>query len=279
MQAASRLFKRQGPMLHWGDIAAWGVGNDIPVVHIHGTPSSYMERYPDQTELDKNGIRFLVAERQLIEPKWNPLLASNELADRLSELNIDRFTLHAFSAGVRFALSMAPHLQSRLNSVICISGPAHLDRPAAYHNMFHNNAECFRAAIAGEWELSEYIRRGALRPQLPLSELQCISESPALLDVMIQNHNRLLTLSNTREINDYLVLVQPWSPSQRIQVPVYILHGENDKLTPVHHAEELARNLPGSQLKIFRNTCHFGMWNQQSSITRIIRKVWNDQTA
>ena len=53
------------------------------------------------------------------------------------------------------------------------------------------------------------------------------------------------------QIEDDLAYVAPWGfePSQ-VDVPVLLLHGGQDQIAPVAHAEWLASNIPNAELRV-----------------------------
>jgi 3-oxoadipate enol-lactonase len=61
---------------------------------------------------------------------------------------------------------------------------------------------------------------------------------------------------------------------QRVRVPTLVLHGGNDKLIPLANAADLARLIPGAELRVIRGAGHLFLFDSTTA-TSIVRR-WLD---
>lgn len=57
-----------------------------------------------------------------------------------------------------------------------------------------------------------------------------------------------------------------------INVPVLVLIGEEDTLTPVAEGELMRKHIPGSRLQVIPKAGHFAVWEQAAEVGKILRQ-------
>src|SRR5450759_2909687 len=68
-------------------------------------------------------------------------------------------------------------------------------------------------------------------------------------------------------VQDVRVLARPWGFAlDDIRVPVYLWHGDEDTVIPLHHGWYLASVIPGATLRICPGEWHMLMWNHLAEI-------------
>ncbi len=59
---------------------------------------------------------------------------------------------------------------------------------------------------------------------------------------------------------EYRLCGLPWGFAlEEVRVPVWLWQGEEDRMTPIHHAEDMASRLPGVTLRLLPGTGHLSL--------------------
>jgi pimeloyl-ACP methyl ester carboxylesterase len=66
---------------------------------------------------------------------------------------------------------------------------------------------------------------------------------------------------------EYRLCAQPWGfDLAEVRVPVWLWQGEEDRMTPVHHAEDMASRLPHATLRLLPGTGHLSLTQHVDAI-------------
>ena len=268
---------RTSQVLHASDgraltVAQWGDPYGTPVLQLHGTPGSRLDRHPDEALVRAAGVRLVTFDR----PGYGG--SDRHRGRRVVEcipdveviadvLGIARFAVTGRSGGGPHALAVAAGLAARATRVACTGGIAPYDAlgDAWFAGMDPEMVEEFRLALEGEEPLAELLRRRDHRqreavladpPQSHGDVARAASDRPVESgddDAEILRHS---TFEQTRNgvwgwVDDDLACTLPWGfdPSS-IAVPARIEYGIADVLVPPSHGEWLARRVTGAEVKV-----------------------------
>ncbi len=155
--------------------------------------------------------------------------------DFLKQLNLRNVTIVGSSMGGWMAMEIAVRDTSRLKSLVLVS-PAGIAAPGA------RPADIFLMP-------PEVLVRNLFVDQ-KLAEARLAA--PEDVDVALKNHSTTARLAWEPRLHD------PFLPKwlHRIDVPVKIIWGREDRILPVGISKELKRLMPGAELHVMDNVGH-----------------------
>ncbi len=234
----------------------------IVVVWHHGTPNIGTPPEPLFDQADQLGMRWLSYDRPGYggsdpHPGRDVASAAVLTAALADAVAVDRFAVMGHSGGSNHALACAALLPDRVRAVVGVSAlaPFEADGLDWFAGMAPPGVATLRAAVAGREAKQRYeatatddgsgftaLDRAALAG--PWSWFNTIV-GPALRD------------GPGGLIDDDLAYVAPWGfdPAQ-IAAPVLLLHGGQDRIAPVAHAEWLASRIPAAELRVLPEEGH-----------------------
>ena len=251
-----------GRTLHAYDTADAGSREGLTVVWNHGTPNIGLPPEPLFPASERLGIRWLSYDRPNYggsSPKIGRDVASAaaDVAAIADAAGVDRFATMGHSGGAMHALACSALLPDR---VLCVVGASALAPYSAegldwFAGMAPLGVATLRAAAAGR-EAKERYEASAVDDGsafTPADHAALAGEwswfnsvvGPALRD------------GPGGLIDDDLAYVNPWGfePS-RVRSPVLLLHGDEDRVAPVAHAEWLAGRIPDVELRVVPGEGH-----------------------
>ena len=174
------------------------------------------------------------------EPEWleNIHDAAYFYLDFLKALDLRNVTLVGSSMGGWMAMEMAVRDTSRLNSLVLVS-PAGVAAPGV------QPADIFLMAP------EEVVRSLFHDPKLAEARL-AEPVTPEAVDIALKNRHTTARLAWEPRLHD------PFLPKwlHRIDVPVKIVWGREDRILPVKMAEELKRLMPRAELHVLDKAGH-----------------------
>jgi pimeloyl-ACP methyl ester carboxylesterase len=174
--------------------------------------------------------------------------------DFLKQLNLRNVTVVGSSMGGWIAMEMAVRDCSRLSQLVLV-GSAGIQSPDA------EVADTFLMAP------EEAVR--ALYHDPMISEaLLAVPPTPEAVDLMLKNRHTTARLAWEPRFHD------PHLPKwlHRIDVPVKIVWGENDRIVPVKFADEFKKLLPASRVFIVKNCGHLPPVEKPDEFVSIVCK-------
>lgn len=250
----------------------WGDPAGAPVIHLHGSPGSRLERSPDEAGLARLGVRLISFDR----PGYGHTPAAGggslrrcvqmvaALADHLA---LETFRLQTFSAGGPYGLAAAHDLGDRVRGVAVLGSIGPLDRPGAFDAMSADALEEYLIARDEPGRLGAFLSQRKTAPGLPLTEYDAIEAVPGLLDVLLKSHPESQRQGQAGVMNDDFALVAPWGfDLGKVRAPVRLWHGEADQVVPMHHSEFLASSLPSAKLHRCPGAGHFAIFGRQDQV-------------
>jgi pimeloyl-ACP methyl ester carboxylesterase len=261
---------RSTAFVQWGDPAGQ------PVIHLHGTPGSRLERYVDEGVTASLGIRFITLDRPGYGaappvPGWRLLDLVPVVSALADHLGLARFKLHAMSGGAPYALAVAWALKDRVTAAAIVAGLGPIDRPGALEGMSEENVAEYTIARTEPEKLGRFLSRRRTAPAMPEEELATLSRIPGLLDMLIENHGEMTRQGHAGTIGDHLAVTAPWGfRLDEVAVPLHLWHGDRDTLVPIHHAEHVAASVPRAVLHRCPGEAHFDMFARQREVLGVL---------
>jgi pimeloyl-ACP methyl ester carboxylesterase len=250
--------------------AEWGDREGAPVISIHGTPGSRLDRPYDEEEIKDLGIHLITYDRPgygASDRRQGRRIVDcvSDVADIADELGIERFAVTGGSGGGPHVLAVAARLGDRVTRAQCHVGlaPFGLDDLDFFQGMDPENVRELEWALEGEDRLAvecareaqEYLLRLAEDPasilenfDLPESDLAILAD-PRDQEITRQSSAEMFANGLWGWIDDDLAFVQPWGFDVReIDVPVEIRFGADDVLVPASHGHWLGAHVPGARV-------------------------------
>ena len=240
-----------------------GPPNGVPLVWHHGTPGCARQFRYRQKETHARGLRYVTYTRAGAAGSTRCLGRSvadvaADVAAILDHLDADRCLVGGNSGGGPHALATGALLPDRVAAVLCVCGiKPYIGEPDFLDGMGQANVEEFNLALKGEEALRPFVmddRAGIIHADpegiietlatlLPEVDRAVIRE--AGLDVIRGLQDGVVEVDGW--IDDDLAFTREWGFDPReLTVPTYVSQGSADLMVPFHHAEWLARNIPGA---------------------------------
>lgn len=259
--------------------AEHGDPNGMPVFHFHGTPSSRMEAwYPTFNEVaSRLGVRMILPERpgyglSSFKPGWTMLDWPDTIVELADHLGIEQFAVSGISGGGPYVAACASKIPERLRVASIVSGLAPLDIPGALDGMTRTDQQSYQLARQAPWLLRLAIwylgRQLKSKPGQALADAfaelsepdKAIMEREGVVDLVAHMFQGGLAQGGRGATHEYVLFTRPWGfQLEAIRVPVYLWHGEDDRMVPVTHGRYLARTIPDCKARFFPNEGHLSL--------------------
>jgi pimeloyl-ACP methyl ester carboxylesterase len=248
--------------------ATFGDTEGLPVFYMHGSFGSRLEgrmghvaalhRHVSLIAVDRPGFGLSDARPDSRLSDWPSDL--EELADQLA---IDRFSVLGVAGGGPFALASAVKLPERVRAVALVSSIAPHDRPRVLNGMdlrarmvLHELPRRLpwlsrrlhaRAARLADRDPLRLLREAS--GTLPASERGSL-QSPEIASIFMDAAFEGFRSGPDGLVHELRILAEPWGYAlEAIEAPVFLWHGETDRISPVAMAHALAREIAKSQLQ------------------------------
>ena len=264
--------------------AVWGDPDGFPVLALHGTPGSRLERWPNEDLYRNLGMCLVTHDRagygrsdrrrgrRVVDEVDDVVL----LADHLG---FERFGVTGGSRGGPHVLACAAVLPDRVLRAACVVGVAPfgspgLDQDAWLAGQDPENVKEFAWALEGEEvlfselerEQAKMAARVAADPKGFLGDFD-LSEAdraelarPERMQIIRESVAEQAAGGVGGWVDDDLAFIRPWGFAvDEIVVPVLIRYGLTDVLVPPAHGEWLAANVPGCAVKLDDIAGHLGL--------------------
>lgn len=260
---------------------------DGPAVLFHsGTPSATSEYTVISDAAHTLGVRVIGYSRpgygeSTERPGRSVADAVGDVTELLDQLGVAEFKAFGWSGGGPHALACAALLPGRCQAAALLAGVA--PYPARgidfMDGMGEENIAEFGAAIAGAEQLTEYLeplldelRRAtgdtvAQGMDTVLSGVDKAALTGRFADELAAAVRRAMIHGVAGWRDDDLAFVQDWGfdPS-RIEVPVAIWQGRQDKMVPFAHGQWLAAEIPTAQAHLYAEEGHLSLIMQAERI-------------
>jgi pimeloyl-ACP methyl ester carboxylesterase len=263
--------------------ATWGDPDGYPVVSLHGTPGSRLERWPDEEVYRRFGIFHITHDRagygqSTRRPGRRIVDEVDDVAALADHLGLERFGVTGGSGGGAHSLACAARLPDRVERAQCVVGvapfgEAGLERDEWLAGMDPENIKEFEWAEAGEDVLTRelesvnatIVERVRDDPSSVLGDFDLSDsdraelERPERMQVIRESWAEHSTRGVGGWVDDDLAHLHPWGfDVAEITIPVLVRYGATDVLVPPAHGEWLAAHVPGCVVKLEDAAGHLG---------------------
>jgi len=263
--------------------AVWGDPSGFPVMSLHGTPGSRLQRWPNEKLYSRLGVCLVTHDRagygRSMRRRGRSIAEEvDDVVTLAGLLGFERFGVSGGSGGGPHALACAALLPDRVVRATCAVGiaplgPSGLERDAWLAGMDPENVKEFGWAIAGEdvlvveleREHANMVQRVAADPTTVLGDFE-LSESDRaqlarseIIQVIRESIPEQALNGVWGWVDDDLAFIRSWGfDVGEISVPVLVRYGTTDVLVPPTHGEWLAANVPGCVVKVDDDAGHLG---------------------
>jgi pimeloyl-ACP methyl ester carboxylesterase len=270
-----------------------GPAEGKPLFYFHGSPSSRVESalYVSDELLHSLNVRLIVADRpgmgmsdfqsdrQILDFPKDILV----LADRL---NIERFSVLAYSLGGPYGMACAYAISERLNKVGIVSGAAMFTEPELMKNINEGTrkfltmprdnpfmSRLFLGMMMGMMPRiapKQFVKGAA--SVLPETDREIVDSDPEFQQEFIRMV-REATRHGTRGAfhESLLSVMERGFRLEDVQLPILLWHGEQDQNIPVEMARYVESAVPKCEAKYYPNEGHLSLFKKHAE--EIIRAL------
>ena len=259
----------------------FGPNNGWPVFYFHGTPSSGMEAQLIENEvLEKNEIRLIAIDRPGIgmsdfQKQRNFSHWAKDVEEVANKLGINKFSVLGFSGGAGYVAACAAIIPNRLQTAVIVSGAWKMNVKEANDHVFESIRLFWKVAAKAPFIVPFIIK--AMRTEkdeIPEEEIELWKNKTTEVDFnFLKEDNRIavlkrsvnLAIANIKGVTwDVLMYVKNWDIAlDKIQFPITLLHGLQDRNVPVALVEKTVSILPNSTLKLYEQEGHYSILGNQ----------------
>jgi pimeloyl-ACP methyl ester carboxylesterase len=271
-------FTVQAPDRRVLDVLVSGPGDGLALVFHTGTPSGLVDFEPIADAASARGLRTVLYSRpgyggSTPQPGRLVADAAADVELILERVDADEFITAGWSGGGPHALACAALLPVRCLAAATIAGAAPFDSPGLdwLAGMAEENVEEFRAALAGEADLTRFLDSaapalrgiGAAEVADALGGLVSDADKAVLTGEFAEYLAASLRAAVSTGVDgwrdDDLAFTRDWGLSLAAlghATPVAIWQGDQDRMVPDAHASWLAENIPRARLRLVPGEGH-----------------------
>ncbi|MGW1327826.1 alpha/beta fold hydrolase [Streptomyces antibioticus] len=220
----------------------------------HGTPNIGAPPVPLFPAAARLGIRWISYDRpgyggSTPRPGRDVASVAGDVAAVASALDVERFAVMGHSGGGAHALACAALLSERVLGVVDVAGLAPFGAEGLdwFEGMTPSIAASLRAAAQGRGEKEKHVAGAEYDPEMfTAADHAALAGEWSWFDDVVAP---AVAAGPGGLIDDDLAYVAPWGfDPRRINVPVLLLHGDQDRIAPSSHAQWLADHCPSAEL-------------------------------
>lgn len=254
----------------------YGVPDGEPAVYCHGIPGTRIDWRAISTAAEQAGVRLIAPDRPGFgrsTPERTPRTYAGwarDLAHLADENGVERFGLVAYSAGAPYALAAAASLAERVSLLALVSGVAPSEMPDRRKGTGPTDRAMLRLVPRAPWLaralVSTAMKGAAKNPDRFGRRLDRDFGAPADRELLDSGDYRRffveVFLEATRNgpggiVEDFAVWARPSQLSlARIDTPIKLWHGADDRTIPSAHSRWLASQLPSAELTEWAGAGH-----------------------
>ncbi len=268
-----------------------GPAEGLPLIFHYGTPCAAVLFGPLVAEATRRKLRTVIYSRpgyatSTAKPGRSVADAVRDVQAILGELDAEEFVTIGWSGGGPHALACAANLPDRCAAAVSLAGvapyaAAGLDWMAG---MGPENIEEFNLALQGEAALTPWLEQQAVA----LSQVEGPAVAAALgglvsdvdkaaltgefAEFMAAVFRRAVSSGSDGWRDDDLAFTRDWGfDLARIERPVAVWQGEQDRMVPFTHGQWLAQHIPNARVRLYRDEGHLSL--ALKALDRIIDDV------
>jgi pimeloyl-ACP methyl ester carboxylesterase len=276
--------------------AEYGDLQGMPVMHFHGVPSSRLEgnhplvdQYASQLHIrlifpDRPGIGISDYKQNRSLLDW-----SDDVCELADALNLDRFAILGLSGGGPYVAACAYKNPSHLAAAGIISGVGPMNVTGNYEGLGKSDRQAMDMALKSPWLLRALFwymtRQLRNNPASFIAQLES-DLSQADKDQVAQPEIRTTVVEATLEafrrggrgaIWDYALAGKPWEfHLEDISIPVFLWHGEEDKICSIQMGRKVAAAIPNCHATYYPGEGHISVYAKYyGEILKTLGDQWN----
>ena len=268
-------------------VAQCGTRGGTPVIYLHGTPGSRLNRYPFDDDLLELGVRLITYDRPGYGGSTRDFGrcvadAAKDVRAIIEDFELSRVPVFGHSGGGPHALACAARLGDLISRAASVAGIAPYDSSDEDWALgFPESTQSeFRAALTGPETLEDYLVKtnefldeGDAAPDLVMPGVPDVDgrflSDPSVKDVMSNAMKLAIEPGLGGWIDDDIEFVTGWGfELTDIHVPCSLWHGVLDSLVPARHATLLASQMPRAELHLKEGEGHSSMQRMHPEIVR-----------
>lgn len=269
--------------------AVFGDPDGLPILALHGAPSSRLMFGVASEEARRAGLRLVAPDRPGCgeTPSQRPAtLAARTawLGEVADALELERFAVLAISGGGPYAVALAAHLRTRISALALISpmGPVadYMASPEGRSHPLPLPQRAFFLGIAkNRWltrpvaDVAAMMYRtvpwglGGLVPRLISPADAKVLSRPEVRRAMQRMTAEGFRQGGRGGTDDLEIYSQPWNVDfAAIDTPAIVWQGTADRIVPPEAAYFLARQLPRCRLVRMEGAGHFWIFDHVSRV-------------
>jgi pimeloyl-ACP methyl ester carboxylesterase len=228
----------------------------VPVVYLHGGGDSRLSRHPDDAIAAELGVRLIAIDRcGPSDPRRTLRSWADEVMELLDTLAIGRFGVIGWSAGGPHALAVAAVAQERVVRVALV---ASMPPPDGLAVLPRDVRRAMRLARRLPRVASRGLETWGRRPPPPTGD-------PATDGAYAIGRAESFRTGGLWLARELAYLGRPWDfELAEVRSPVTLWWGERDRVCPPSIAEDYARRLPRTTLRLVDDTHQllFSRWRE-----------------
>lgn len=265
------------------------------VIYLHGSPSSRLEvDLPGIREAAEDlGLRVLAPDRPgmgLSTFRRYSIADYPQLVRSFADaLGLGRFAVIGVSGGGKYACACAWLLPDRVTRVGLVSSTCSFDLPGARATWNADDRRLYRMAYRAPWlvrlffaKVARDLRRdpGALFSTV-LRSVGAADKNvlalPGFREALDRDAGEAFRQGGRGPAHDLTLEARPWGvPFERIEVPIEIWHGEDDRVVSPEQSRILARMLPLATEHYVPGEGHFSLFARHAA--EVMRSVVGGRT-
>ncbi len=256
-----------------------GPAEGLPLIFHFGTPCAAVFFRPLVAEATRRKLRTVIYSRpgyatSSAKPGRSVADAVGDVQAILGELDAEEFVTIGWSGGGPHALACAANLPDRCAAAVSLAGvapyaAAGLDWMAG---MGPENVEEFNLALQGEAALTPWLEQQAVAlgqvegPAVAaalgglVSDVDKAALTGEFAEFMAAVFRRAVSSGIAGWRDDDLAFTQDWGfDLARIERPVAVWQGEQDRMVPFTHGQWLAQHIPNARVRLYRDEGHLSL--------------------
>lgn len=248
--------------------AEYGDPSGTPALYFHGTPGGRLEgRFWDAAARAEH-VRLIALDRpgygRSTFHRGRKLTDfPNDTAQLADALDLERFAVIGLSGGGPHAQACAAAIPQRLTSATIISGAgspeAYVGERTGIRRLFAK-VGLWIAPLIG-WLVAMWTAFWAPRARpwmMPRRIDRNVVPRPGVAEVWLEEAQDALRQGGKAMAQDLALFPRPWgfSPSDIRGLPVFIWHGDDDRVVPAEVSRYFASVIPGAQAQFFPGEEH-----------------------
>jgi pimeloyl-ACP methyl ester carboxylesterase len=263
-----------------------GASDGKPLFYFHGSPSARVESnlYVNEELLQSLNIRMIAVDRPGMglsdfQPHRRMLDFPNDILAIANHLNIERFSILAYSLGGPYGLALAFAIPQHLDKVGIVSGGAVYTEPELMKNI--NDGTRRFLNMPRENPLASRLFLGMMlgvMPRvapnqfvagavsvLPKPDRVLVKTRPVFQNGFIRMVREAMRQGVRGAYHETLLTITDWGfRLEDIQIPILLWHGEDDKNIPVEMARYAASVIPKCEAKFYPNEGHLSLFKKHA---------------